>query len=143
MQHTQHTHTHTSFVSQYSHIRRTLCSTSYNNKQQDICCPKRQNAAEASPGCSLLLLAPYTALHAVACYNAVQLNTTLPSCACSFLTFKHTMQTLFLLNPKKSCHQSQVAFNLAISFSSHPKPKFRETEKCKILNSCIQNRSQL
>lgn len=138
-------HTHALHLSASIHTFGPLCSTSYNNKQQqDICCPKRQNAAEASPGCRLAA-APLFLLHCM-----LSPVTMLPNKICStklrlqLLDFwAYNANPFFCVEPVKSCHQSQVAFNLSISFSSHPKPNSRETQKCKILNSCIQNCSQL
>lgn len=147
-QHATHTHAHTHalHLSASIHTFGPLCSTSYNNKQQqDICCPKRHNAAEASPGCRLAA-APLFLLHCmlspVTMLSNKIFSTKLRLQLLDF--FEHTMQTLFLcVEPVKSCHQSQVAFNLSISLSPHPKPNSRETQKCKIRNSCIQNCSQL
>lgn len=105
-QHATHTLAHTLHLSASIHTFGPLCSTSYNNKQQqDICCPKRQNAAEASPGCRLAA-APLFLLHCMLSPVTMLPNkifsTKLRLQLLDF--FEHTMQTLFLcVEPVKSC----------------------------------------
>lgn len=133
-QHATHTlaHTHALHLSASIHTFGPLCSTSYNNKQQqDICCPKRQNSAEASPGCRLAA-APLFLLHCM-----LSPVTMLPNkIFCTKLRlqlldfFEHTMQTLFFvcwtrkkLPPIASCIQS-----IYLSLAS-PQTKFEGNSK--------------
>lgn len=145
MQHT-HSYTHTHFICQPVFTHSAHCAAPATTTSSSRTSAAREDKTQQRHHlvAGLLLLSSCC----TACCRLLQCCPTkyaLPSCACSFLTFEHTMQTLFfvVVEPVKSCHQSQVAFNLSISFLPHPKPNSRETQKCKILNSCIQNCSQL
>lgn len=143
----QHTHSHTHFICQPVFTHSAHCAapatTTSSSRTSAARKDKTQQRHHLVAGLLQLLSSCCTA-----CCRLLQCCPTkysLPSCACSFLTFLSIQCKPFFLcvEPVKSCHQSQVAFNLSISLSPHPKPNSRETQKFKIRNSCIQNCSQL
>lgn len=105
--HTHGAHTHFICQSGYSHIRPIVQHQLQQQAAGHLLPEKTKRSSSRGRGITWLqLAAPRCSLHAVTPVTMLPKNIlSLPSCACSFLTFEHTMETPFflLLPPIASC----------------------------------------
>lgn len=138
--HTQHTH----FICQlgYSHIRPIVQHQLQQQAAGHLLLEQTKRSSRGrGKGITWLQLAALAAC----CVTMLIKNIcilSLPSCAPAASWLLHTQwKTLFFFAPIASCMHSLPLFlrlPLSLSFT----PNLGKTEKCKILNSCIQNRAR-